>query len=164
MEPRPPVDARDGPFVLTGSAVPAEDVSRHTGAGRFSWIRTRPMTLFALGHSSVVSLAKLVAGDGTSVNAAELSVAELSEITCVGAWPALLGAGFEDARRSIRGYLDSVARTDIRRVDGVARDPQKVWRALRSLARHVSTEAAITTIASDAGASDGPVDADSASS
>jgi uncharacterized protein len=30
------VDAREGPFILTGSAVPADDATRHTGAGRFS--------------------------------------------------------------------------------------------------------------------------------
>jgi uncharacterized protein len=159
------VDARDGPFILTGSAVPADDVSRHTGAGRFSWIRMRPMTLFELGHSSgMVSLAKLLGGEGTSVNAGELSVAELTEFTCVGGWPGLVGSSFEQARRFLRGYLDSVARTDIRRIDGIARDPQKVWRVLRSLARNISTEAAITTIAGDTGGSDGPVDADTAQS
>lgn len=35
------VDASEQPgqFLLTGSAVPAEDVSRHTGAGRFGFLR-----------------------------------------------------------------------------------------------------------------------------
>ena len=159
------VDARNGPFILTGSAVPADDISRHTGAGRFSWIRVQPMTLFELGHSSgSVSLTKLLDGEKMSVNADKLSVTELAEITCIGGWPGLVGSGFDDARRFLRGYLDSVARTDIRRVDGVARDPQKVWRVLQSLARNISTEAAIATIASDAGGSEGPVDADTVTS
>ncbi|MHB8244228.1 MAG: DUF4143 domain-containing protein [Acidimicrobiales bacterium] len=78
--------------------------------------------------------------------------------------PALVGSGFEDARRLLRGCLDSVARTDIRRPDGVARDPHKVWSVLRSLARNISTEAAITTVAADAGGPDGPIDGDTARS
>ena len=48
------VDDRSEPgqFILTGSAVPADDVTRHTGAGRFSRLRMRPMSLFELGISS----------------------------------------------------------------------------------------------------------------
>jgi uncharacterized protein len=38
--------ARPGQFILTGSAVPADDASRHTGAGRMSRLRIRPMSLF----------------------------------------------------------------------------------------------------------------------
>lgn len=39
-----------GQFILTGSSVPEDDVSRHTGAGRFSFLRLRPMTLFESGR------------------------------------------------------------------------------------------------------------------
>lgn len=159
------VDAREGPFILTGSAVPADDVSRHTGAGRFSWIRMRPMTLFELGRSSgSVSLRRLLDGEASSVNAGELGIGELAELICTGGWPALVGSGVDAARHFLGGYLDSIARADIQRVDGVGRDPERVRRVLRSLARNVSTEVAITTIASDAGGSDGPVDPDTVSS
>ena len=45
------VDDRGGPgqFMLTGSSVPEDDLARHTGAGRFSFLRMRPMTLFEMG-------------------------------------------------------------------------------------------------------------------
>jgi uncharacterized protein len=48
------VDERQaaGQFILTGSSVPPDDVDRHTGAGRFSFLRMRPMTLAEAGHSS----------------------------------------------------------------------------------------------------------------
>jgi hypothetical protein len=38
------VDAVEAPgqFLLTGSAVPADDAERHTGAGRFSFLRLQP--------------------------------------------------------------------------------------------------------------------------
>ena len=60
------VDGRDEPgqFVLTGSSVPADDVARHTGAGRFSFLRMRPMTLFESGHTNgAVSLSALLSGE-----------------------------------------------------------------------------------------------------
>ena len=157
------VDAHEGPFILTGSAVPADDASRHTGAGRFSWLRMRPMTLLELGRSSgTVSLSQLLDGEQASTQAEELTIPDLIEITCVGGWPALVGSNVTQAQRILNGYLDSIARTDIRRVDGVSRDPQKVWTVLRSLARNVGTEVSVATIARDIGWSDGPVDEDTA--
>ncbi len=41
------VDTRDktGQFILTGSAVPADNLSSHTGTGRISRIKMRPMSL-----------------------------------------------------------------------------------------------------------------------
>lgn len=59
------VDDRQAPgqFILTGSSVPNDDHTRHSGAGRFSFLRMRPMSLFESGHSSGgVSLA-LMAGE-----------------------------------------------------------------------------------------------------
>jgi uncharacterized protein len=159
------VDAHEGPFILTGSAVPTDDTTRHTGAGRFVRLRMRPMTLFELGRSSgTVSLGRLLDGEKTSTSAEELTVTDLVELTCIGGWPALVGSSVRMAQRTLNGYLDSVARADIRRVDGVFRDPEKVWAVLRSLARNVGTEASVATIARDAGGSDAPLDEDTARS
>ena len=159
------IDEKVGPFILTGSAVPSDDASRHTGAGRFSWIRMRPMSLFELGHSDgSISLAKLLDGDETSADAGSLSIKELTEIVCIGGWPALTNRDYDEASVFLEGYLDSIARTDIRLVDGVARDPQKVWRVLRSLSRNISTEASVATIARDVDGSEEPVDVGTANS
>jgi len=38
-----------GQFILTGSAVPADDETRHSGAGRMVRMRMRPMSLFEPG-------------------------------------------------------------------------------------------------------------------
>jgi uncharacterized protein len=159
------VDAHEGPFILTGSAVPADDATRHTGAGRFSWLRMRPMTLLELGRSSgTVSLGKLLDAEHARTQADELTIPDLVDVTCVGGWPALVGSSVTQGQRFLSGYLDSIARTDIRRVDGVSRNPQKVWSVLRSLARNVGTEVSTATIARDTGGSDGPVDEDTARS
>lgn len=44
---------------------------------------------------------------------------------------------------------------DVARVAGSPRDPIKMDRLLRALARHVSTEVAVSTLAADAGGADG---------
>ena len=56
-----PVDP--GQFILTGSAVPSDDITRHTGAGRIARLRMRPMSLFEVGRSTErISLRELLAG------------------------------------------------------------------------------------------------------
>ena len=46
----------DGKYILTGSAVPLDEEAkkkiRHSGTGRFAWIKMRPMTLFESGEST----------------------------------------------------------------------------------------------------------------
>ena len=81
------VDERPGlgHFILTGSAVPADDATRHTGAGRMSRLRLRPMSLFELGRSTgEVSLKRLLTGDPAAGVASELPLADLAKLVCVG--------------------------------------------------------------------------------
>ena len=58
-----------GQFVLTGSAVPAEEKDiHHSGTGRFSWLTMRPMSLYESGESNgKVSLAHLFEAPETIV-------------------------------------------------------------------------------------------------
>ena len=154
------VDARRDPgqFILTCSAVPNDDVRRHTGAGRFSFLRMRPMSLFESGHSSgVISLAALLRGEPARSPDPGLRVADLADCVTVGGWPAQHGRPVPAAARAARDYLEQVRSVDIGRVGGRARDPAKVGRLLASLARNVATEAAVTMLAADAGGSDGPL-------
>lgn len=139
-----------GQFVLTGSAVPADDATRHTGAGRVARLRMRPMSLFESGHSTgQVSLAGML--DGASPRAPDVgaTVTTLAERVSVGGWPGLLDQPIEPALRAVRAYVDEVRRTDIQRADGVARDPDKVLLLMRSLARNVSTMVSLSTLARD---------------
>ena len=140
-----------GQFILTGSAVPADNVTRHTGAGRITRLRMRPMTLFETGHANgAVSLARLLDGDPARSLDPGLKVADLAERVAVGGWPGLLGRTVDESLQATRGYLEEARRVDISRVDGTRRDPTKVGRLLRSLARNVATYASATTLAADA--------------
>ena len=141
---------RTGQFILTGSAVPADDVTRHTGALRFTRLRMRPMSLVESGHSSgAVSLAGLFQGQDARAADPGLRIRDLAERVCIGGWPGLQDRTPADALLAIQGYLDETRRVDLLRLDGTRRDPENVARVLRSLARHVATEASARSIAAD---------------
>ena len=140
-----------GQFILTGSANPPDDTTRHTGAGRILRVRMRPMSLHESGESDgSVSLGSLLASEPCSATEAALQLPDIVELVCRGGWPGLLGDRPPVAQRRLRSYLDEISRTDISRVDGVARDPDGVRRLLLSLARNASTEATLKTLGTDA--------------
>lgn len=147
-----------GRFILTGSAVPPDDETRHTGSGRFARLRMRPMSLFETGHSNAtVSLEALLDGQSSRCPDPGLSIDDLAARITVGGWPALQGLQVNDARRAVRDYLDGITRTDISRVDGKARDPGNVRRLLASLSRNIATHVSARTLAADVSGSDGPM-------
>ena len=142
--------ARPGQFILTGSAVPADDVTRHTGAGRLTRLRLRPMSLFETGRSSgAVSLHGLLAGEAPRSAESALSIEELAGQVCRGGWPGNLQRSVNQALQANRAYLDEIRRVDVGRVDETRRDPAKVGDLLRSFARNVATYAAASTMAAD---------------
>ena len=151
--------ARPGQFILTGSADPPDDVTRHSGAGRVLRVRLRPMSLFESGESSgSVSLGRLLDGERIAARGSELELADLVDLVCRGGWPWLLGASPRVAQTRLRGYLDEIARTDVARLGGPAHDPVGVRRLLVSLGRNESTNASYKTLADDmSGSRDTPV-------
>ena len=112
------VDERQasGQFILTGSAVPPDDATRHSGAGRFSRLRLRPMSLSELGHSNgAISLGALLDGKTPAGASAHLSVEKLAEILSVGGWPGHLQSSARAAMLANRDYLEDVCRVDLER-------------------------------------------------
>ena len=159
------VDERSGrgQFILTGSAVPADDVTCHTGAGRFTRLRMRPMSLFESGHSTgSISLRGLLDGEPQRGHAVPVPIAQLAERIAVGGWPAHLGRAATPAMRVNRGYLDDIRRTDVSRLDGGSRDPVRVGRLLQSLARNVGTPVSVARLAAGAGGNGTAMKADTA--
>ncbi len=143
---------RPGQFILTGSAVPADDATRHTGAGRISRIRLRPMTLFETGHSNgVVSLRGLLSASQVAGPARQVSLSDVTEMLCRGGWPANIGRDTAAAQQYGRDYLDEIHRADVDHSGGLRRDPVGMRRLLRSLARNTATDASHATLAADAG-------------
>ena len=145
-----------GQFILTGSAVPTDDVTRHTGAARLTRLPMRPMSLFEMGHSSgTVSIGGILGGTPPRSPETPLTVGTLAELVSIGGWPGHLNRTLEQALQANRDYLEEIRRVDVERVDGTRRDPARVGRFLRSLARHVGTHASLATITADAGGAEG---------
>lgn len=147
-----------GQFILTGSAVPADDETRHTGAGRIARLQMRPMSLFESGHSTGdISLEALLNGEQARSGDTGATVESLTDRICVGGWPAFQHLSVNQALVAVSAYLDEIRRTDVSRLDNTRRDPERVARLLRSLARNVGTAASVRKLASDTGDEDGPL-------
>ncbi|MGH7550304.1 MAG: ATP-binding protein [Gemmatimonadota bacterium] len=150
-----------GQFILTGSALPSDDVTRHGGAGRLTRLHMRPMSFFETGHSTgAVSVRALLDGIVTPVSDSGLTMAAISERIAVGGWPGHLDRTVRQSVQAVRDYLEEIRGVDIGRLDQTRRDPDKVGRLLRSLARNIATFAATTTLAADTRGAEGPLDVD----
>lgn len=141
-----------GQFLLTGSAVPPDDSDmKHSGTGRFAWLKMRPMSLFESGESSgEVSLKGLF--DGTDPTGAHPTLSELPDIAqaiCRGGWPVACGLSGEVALDASFDYLEAVVKRDISRVDGVSRDEDRARRIMRSYARLQGTQSTAAVIKGD---------------
>ena len=142
----------DGLFILTGSAVPADDSQiHHSGAGRFAWLTMRPMTLWESGESSgEVSLGHLFSHPGSVDGESTLKMEDVAFTICRGGWPASLKKKSEKAAlRQVTEYFEAITRSDISRVGQVERDEHRAKRLMRSYARLQGTMSSIPTLLED---------------
>lgn len=150
------LDRRSAPgqFILTGSARPTDDVTRHTGAGRIGRLRIRPMSMAESNESTGdVSLADLLQGNNRVAAIANTTVPDYAALLVRGGWPTLVAHPETDSYRYLASYMDNAARLDLNLVPGAPRrDPQRVMALLRALARNVSTEASLALLGREAGA------------
>lgn len=148
--------AERGQFILTGSAIPPDNVTAHTGTGRISRLKMRPMSLFeSLESNGQISLRALFNGNQEDVSSeSELSIEKIAHILCRGGWPASIDLQGVSALRMAMDYVEAIINQDVSRVDGVEKNPERVRLLLRSLARNISTTASYQTIKKDIEATD----------
>ena len=144
-------DQRKGRFILTGSAVPADDITRHSGAGRIARVRMRPMSLVETGESTGdVSVEALLDAAPVSAQRPEASFNDVVDALCRGGWPQLSDQSTAEAQLFLDNYLDDVCRTDVAAVDDVARDPAGIARLIASVARNIATTTSFSKLAAEA--------------
>ena len=148
------VDHRNalGQFILTGSAVPPENAEIfHTGTGRFSWIKMRPMSLYESGDSSgEVSLKNLFEQPKEMLVKNGLDDLEkIAFLICRGGWPGAIDMEREIALEQAFDYFDAIVNSDISRVDNVRRDLERAKRLMKSYARHQGTQTTYTVLRDD---------------
>jgi predicted AAA+ superfamily ATPase len=144
--------AEPGLFILTGSAVPPDDVTRHTGAGRFLRLRERTMSWWEKLDSATgaVSLAGLFEGNlpKTDLGAAPDLDTVIDNLLRPG-FPAMTALAPAQSADRLRGYIDDVARTDIRRIADIRHEPEVIKHLIAGLARSVASEVTYKTLAAD---------------
>lgn len=155
-----------GLYILTGSVVVDEDASdidakessermEHTGTGRISRMKMRPMSLFESGESNgTVSLKSLFEGNTDVESISSLTIEDIAYAICRGGWPAAIAMDREDALEVALDYYDSIAEKDASNVDKSQKDPDRVRSIMRSLARNISTMTTDKTIIADVKAND----------
>lgn len=156
------VDHRKGQghFILTGSSVPIqedddEDIPenqkiRHSGTGRFGWLRMRPMALYESGESTgTISLKELFTAPEMIYAKSTLTREDIAYLICRGGWPEALEMDKEIALDKAFDYVDAIAERDMSRVDKTNRSPERVRRLMRSYARNQASQATFETMADD---------------
>lgn len=155
---RAEVDERneEGLFILTGSTIPNDDATMHTGTGRIARLLMRPLSLFeSLESNGKISLFDLFSNtceiDGIR---SQLTIEGIAFAICRGGWPSSIGKSERSALLIIADYLNSLCESDVSRVDGVEKNPKKVKSIIRSYSRNISSLVSNTTILKDVRAND----------
>jgi len=140
-----------GQFILTGSVIPPLTDDMHTGTGRISRMTMRTMSLFESDESTgQISLEDLFNGNTDMSGKSNLSIEQLAYVLTRGGWPeAVIEENQGYALQMAYNYLDAVANHDISKIDGVERNPDRVYSLIRSISRNISTQAATTTLVRD---------------
>lgn len=139
-----------GQFILTGSAVPKDNVVQHTGTGRISRLMMRPMSLYeSMESNGGVSLKTLFDGETEIDSFSSLTIEQIAFAIVRGGWPASVGETEKIALRHAVDYVEAVINADVSRVDNIEKSPVRVRALLRSLSRNISTLATIKTIHDD---------------
>ena len=147
-------DYQFGKYILTGSSTPADKTDvHHSGAGRIAPLLMRPMTLWESRESNgKVSLANLFEG-GTDYPLdmnAEFTLEDVAFLLCRGGWPIAVQAPRDIALEITKNYYGGLfIFEDSENERFRNKKPEVLRMILRSYARNISTEVAVSTIISD---------------
>ncbi|MDP2814082.1 MAG: DUF4143 domain-containing protein [Erysipelotrichaceae bacterium] len=152
------VDRRSkmGQFILTGSSVPLESNEIiHSGTGRIAILKMRPMSLFESSDSDgKVSLGSLFSESEVSPYRNNLDIRKVAFLICRGGWPLAIDLDEKPSLQQAKNYYKAITESDVSRVDGISKDPDKVRSLLRSFSRNIASQAGIQTLMNDLKESD----------
>ena len=143
-----------GKYILTGSSTPADKTEiYHSGAGRIAPLTMRPMSLWESRESKgMVSLNDLFEGGKTypwDMNT-KFTLDDVAFLLCRGGWPVSVLAPREIALEVTKNYYGGLfVFEDSENERFRNKKPEVLRMILRSFARNISTEAAVSTILAD---------------
>ena len=143
-----------GKYILTGSSTPADKTEvYHSGAGRIAPLTMRPMSLWESKESKgTVSLKNLFEGkkDYPWDMNPEFTLDDVAFLLCRGGWPVSVLAPHEIALEVTKNYYGGLfVFEDSENERFRNKKPEVLRMILRSFARNISTEAAVSTILAD---------------
>lgn len=143
-----------GKYILTGSSTPADKTEvHHSGAGRITPVKMRPMSLWESQESKgLVSLYNLFEGGDNftwDLNQ-DFTLDNVAHMLCRGGWPVSVLAPKEIALEVTKNYYNGLfIFEDCENERFRNKKPEVLKMIVRSYARHISTEASISTITAD---------------
>ena len=143
-----------GKYILTGSSTPADKTEiHHTGAGRIAPLTMRPMTLWESKESKgTVSLKDLFEGGNNfpwDMNS-DFTLDDVAFLLCRGGWPISVLAPRDIAIEITKNYYNGLfVFEDSENERFRNKKPEVLRMILRSYARNISSEAAVSTIITD---------------
>ncbi|MDE7074987.1 MAG: DUF4143 domain-containing protein [Odoribacter sp.] len=147
-------DYRFGKYILTGSSTPADKTEvHHSGAGRITPVKMRPMSLWESKESKgIVSLYDLFDGGQHfpwDMNT-EFTLDDVAFLICRGGWPISVQAPKDIAIEITKNYYNGLfVFEDCENERFRNKKPEILKMIMKSYARHISTEAAVSTIIAD---------------
>ncbi len=147
-------DYQFGKFILTGSSTPADKTEvHHSGAGRIAPVKMRPMSLWesqeSKGTVSLIELFDEKSDYPWDLNS-EISLEDIAFLICRGGWPISVRAPKDIAVEITKNYYNGLfVFEDCEKERFRNKKPEVLKMILKSYARHISTEAAISTIIAD---------------
>lgn len=147
-------DYQFGKYILIGSSTPTDKTEiHHSGAGRIAPLKMRPMSLWESKESKgTVSLSGLFDGGAEfpwDMNE-DFTLDDVAFLICRGGWPISVLAQRDIALEITKNYYNGLFVFEDSENERFRNKKQEVLRMiLRSYARNISTEAAVSTIISD---------------
>ena len=147
-------DYQFGKYILTGSSTPADKTEiHHSGAGRIAPLKMRPLSLWESKESKgTVSLSDLFDGGAEfpwDMNE-DFTLDDVAFLICRGGWPISVLAQRDIALEITKNYYNGLfVFEDSENERFRNKKPEVLRMILRSYARNISTEAAVSTIISD---------------
>jgi len=137
-------DYSGGQFLLTGS-LPSRGT--HSGAGRITSIRMRPMTLVERGVSNPsVTIESLLQGGARISGRSEFSLLDYVEEILASGFPGIRRLSGEARELALAGYLSRIVDTDVQEAGLELRRPELMRNWLSAYAAAIGTNASWTTI------------------
>lgn len=141
-----------GLYLLTGSNSVDHKLIMHSGTGRITRVRMRPMSLFESGDSTgQISLNDLFNKRSLNIHGeSPKGINDLTALIVRGGFPIVKQFNQErDYIDLMSGYYDSLVNEDVSNIDRGHKNPHKMNTLLKSYARNICTTVSDATIKKD---------------